>query len=175
MTGRLDQEVRNLIRDVPDFPTPGVLFKDITPLLARGDVFAKVIDHLAHRYRDGIDVVAGVEARGFLLSAPLAITLGVGSIVVRKAGKLPPPVISTSYELEYGTAEVEVSQTVIEPGQRVLLLDDVLATGGTAAAAASLLEQAGLEVVGMAFLMELTALGGREIVEERQPYSILSF
>jgi len=169
------QRVRQRIRDVPDFPTPGVLFKDITPLLADSETFTEVIDHLAQRYLGKVDVVAGVEARGFLLSAPLSIKLGVGSIVVRKAGKLPPPVISTSYELEYGSAEVEVSQTVVKPGQRALLLDDVLATGGTAAAAASLLEQAGLKVSGMAFLMELSALGGREVVADRDPYSILSF
>lgn len=175
MTKELESRVRSLIRDVPDFPNPGVLFKDITPLLADATVFAEVINHLADRYRGTVDVVAGIEARGFLLSAPLSVALGVGSIVVRKAGKLPPPVISTTYELEYGTSEVEVSQTVIEAGQRVLLLDDVLATGGTAAAAAALLEQAGLEVSGLAFLMELEALGGRRALQAQDPYSILTF
>ena len=175
MTTALSGEVRAKIRSVPDFPTPGVMFRDITPLLADGDTFRKVIEHLAERYRGQADVVAGVEARGFLLSAPLAVALGVGSLVVRKAGKLPPPVISASYELEYGTSEVEVSQTVIHPGQRVLLLDDVLATGGTAGAAASLLEQAGLKVTGMAFLMELQALGGRQVLAGRDPYSIMTF
>lgn len=175
MTAELESRVRKLIRDVPDFPTPGVLFKDITPLLADAEVFSEVIEHLAERYRGKVDVVAGIEARGFLLSAPLSVGLGVGSIVVRKAGKLPPPVISASYDLEYGTSEVEVSQTVIQPGQRVLLLDDVLATGGTAAAAAALLEQSGLRVAGMAFLMELEALGGRNRLAARDPYSILTF
>lgn len=175
MTAELESRVRKLIRDVPDFPTPGVLFKDITPLLADAAVFSEVIEHLAERYRGKVDVVAGIEARGFLLSAPLSVALGVGSIVVRKAGKLPPPVISASYDLEYGTSEVEVSQTVIQPGQRVLLLDDVLATGGTAAAAAALLEQSGLRVAGMAFLMELEALGGRDRLAARDPYSILTF
>lgn len=175
MTALLVERVRGRIRDVPNFPTPGVLFKDITPLLADAHVFTEVIDHLADRYRGKVDVVAGVEARGFLLSAPLSVALGVGSVVVRKAGKLPPPVVSATYDLEYGTAEVEVSKTVIEAGQRVLLLDDVLATGGTAAAAASLLEQAGLEVTGLAFLMELEALGGRKVLAARDPYSILTF
>lgn len=175
MTKSFVERVHATIRDVPDFPTPGVLFKDITPLLADGKVFAEVIDHLAERFAGKADVVAGVEARGFLLSAPLAVALGIGSVVVRKAGKLPPPVISATYDLEYGTSEVEVSQTVVKAGQRVVLLDDVLATGGTAAAAASLLEQAGMEVVGMAFLMELSALGGRTTLADRDPYSILTF
>lgn len=175
MTTELAKRVRATIRDVPDFPTPGVLFRDITPLLADPGTFTAVIDDLAQRYEGRVDIVAGVEARGFLLSAPLAVALGVGSVVVRKAGKLPPPVISATYELEYGTSEVEVSSTVVHAGQRVLLLDDVLATGGTATAAASLLEKAGLEVVGLAFLMELSALGGRRMLADRDPYSILTF
>lgn len=170
----LTDRVRGTIRDVPDFPSPGVLFKDITPLLANGPVFGEVIDHLAARFDGKADIIAGIEARGFLLSAALSHSLGIGSLVVRKAGKLPPPVFSATYDLEYGTSEVEVSETVVEPGQRVVLVDDVLATGGTAAASASLLEQAGLEVVGMAFLMELSALGGRKRLIERDPYSILS-
>ena len=173
MTHSLSNRVRERIRNVPDFPTPGILFRDITPLLADAETFTDVIDHLAERYRGEVDMVAGVEARGFLLSAPLAVSLGVGSLVVRKAGKLPPPVISASYDLEYGTAEV--SKTVVHPGQRVLLLDDVLATGGTAGAAAALLEEAGLKVSGMAFLMELEALGGRSVLADRDPYSILTF
>lgn len=170
----LSDRVRGTIRDVPDFPTPGVLFKDITPLLADGPVFGEVIGHLAELYAGEADIIAGIEARGFLLSAPLSVSLGIGSLVVRKAGKLPPPVLSAIYDLEYGTSEVEVSATVVHPGQRVILVDDVLATGGTAAAAAALLEQAGLEVVGMAFLMELSALGGRERLAGRDPYSILT-
>lgn len=175
MTTAISRRVRRLIRDVPDFPNKGVLFRDITPLLADADAFKGVIDHLASKYAGMVDVVAGVEARGFLLSAPLATALNVGTIVVRKAGKLPPPVISAAYDLEYGTSEVEVSATVIHPGQRVLLLDDVLATGGTATAAASLLEQAGLNVAGLAFLMELSALGGREALGDRDVYSILTY
>lgn len=167
--------VRSLIRDVPDFPKPGILFRDITPLLADGPVFGDVIAHLADRYRGEVDVVAGVEARGFLLSAPLATALGVGTMVVRKAGKLPPPTISSSYRLEYGTAEVEVAATVVVPGQRVLLLDDVLATGGTAGAAASLLEQAGLAVSGIAMLMELSELGGRSALGQHDIYSVVTY
>ncbi|MPV49363.1 adenine phosphoribosyltransferase [Pseudactinotalea sp. HY160] len=171
----LAQRVRGLIRNVPDFPEPGIVFRDITPLLADGPTFGEVIEHLADRYRGRIDMVAGVEARGFLLSAPLSAVLGVGTMVVRKAGKLPPPTISSAYTLEYGTAEVEVAATVVVPGQRVLLLDDVLATGGTAGAAASLLEQAGLEVSGIAMLMELSELGGRAALGEHEVYSVVTY
>jgi adenine phosphoribosyltransferase len=160
-------DILALVRDVPDFPTPGVLFKDITPLLADGPAFAGVVEALAAPYRTGADrldvveVVVGVEARGFLLAAPVAVALGVGLVPVRKVGKLPAATVAASYELEYGTAEVEVHADGIRPGQRVLLVDDVLATGGTAAAAAGLVRGLGGVLVGVSVLMELAFFDGR--------------
>jgi adenine phosphoribosyltransferase len=159
------EEVLALVRDVPDFPTPGVMFKDITPLLADGPAFARVVEALAapHRSHDAgeVDVVVGIEARGFILAAPVAVALGVGFVPIRKIGKLPAMTVATSYELEYGTAEVEVHADGIRPGQRVLVVDDVLATGGTAAAACGLVRQLGGVVVGVSVLMELAFLQGR--------------
>ena len=131
-----------LVRDVPDFPEPGILFRDITPLLGDGPAFRSLVESLG-RPHAGVDVVAGIEARGFILAAPLATRLGVGFVPVRKAGKLPGPTERASYALEYGEAMLEVTHDAIRPGQRVLLVDDVLATGGTAAAAAELVERAG--------------------------------
>jgi adenine phosphoribosyltransferase len=160
-----DTEILALIRDVPDFPSAGVVFKDITPLLADARAFAGVVEALAAPYRGGegaeVDVVVGIEARGFILAAPVAVILGVGLVPVRKVGKLPAAVVSASYELEYGTAEVEVHADGIHPGQRVLIVDDVLATGGTAAAAAGLVRQLGGVPVGVSVLMELAFLQGR--------------
>jgi adenine phosphoribosyltransferase len=152
-----------LIRDVPDYPGPGVMFKDITPLLADGPAFAAVVEHLADvaRLAGGIDLVAGMEARGFIMGAPVATALGVGFVPVRKAGKLPGPMLGVDYDLEYGSARVELHHETIAPGARVLVVDDVLATGGTAAATVSLIEEAGGVVVGLAFLLELTFLAGR--------------
>jgi adenine phosphoribosyltransferase len=149
-----------LIRDVPDYPRPGVMFKDITPLLADGAAFAAAVGALAAGYQ-GIDKVVGIEARGFILAAPVACHLGVGFVPVRKLGKLPGPTHSQTYALEYGTATVEVHVDALTPGDRVLLVDDVLATGGTAAAAAELVRRCGAEVVGLAVLIELGFLGGR--------------
>lgn len=167
--------MKHLIRNIPDFPEPGVIFRDITPLIADGEAFKEVIDSLAAKYQGKIDAVAGVEARGFLFAAPLAYALGIGMLVVRKVGKLAPPTISRSYELEYGTADVEVSVGTVTPGSRVLVLDDVLATGGTAAATCSLLEEAGAEVIGTAFLLELPALQGRKQLSQWPTYSLMSF
>jgi len=151
-----------LVRDVPDYPHAGILFKDITPLLADAEAFGQVVDHLARSAGDGVDLVAGMEARGFILGAPVAAALGAGFVPVRKAGKLPGPVLAATYELEYGTASVEVHPETIPAGARVLVVDDVLATGGTAAATARLIEQAGGVVVGLSFLLELTFLAGRD-------------
>ena len=156
--------VLRLIRDVPDYPVPGVLFKDITPLLADGPAFAEVVRALAAPHGPGgepVDVVAGIEARGFIFAAPVAVALGVGFVPIRKVGKLPHTTVGATYELEYGTAEVEVHADAVRPGQRVLLVDDVLATGGTAAAAGGLVRTLGGELVSVAVLLELTALGGR--------------
>lgn len=155
-------QVRSLIYDVPDFPLPGIMFRDITPLLADGPALMDVVEAFAGLpSAAGIDVVAGMEARGFLLGAPLATRLGVGFLPLRKAGKLPPPTERVEYDLEYGSASIELRAGTLAPGARVLLVDDVLATGGTAAAAARLVEQCGGVVAGLAFLLELTALGGR--------------
>ncbi|MCI2238988.1 adenine phosphoribosyltransferase [Paenibacillus sp. TRM 82003] len=156
------------LRTVPDFPTPGVLFRDMTPLLADPAAFAAVLAALADVARSaGAEAVAGVEARGFMLAAPVAERTGLPFWPVRKAGKLPGPVLRREYALEYGTAALELRGDLVRPGQRVLVLDDVLATGGTARAACELVEEAGARVVALAVLLELTALGGRARLGER--------
>ncbi|GAA4727598.1 adenine phosphoribosyltransferase [Isoptericola chiayiensis] len=158
-------EIRALIRDVPDYPHPPVVFRDITPLLADGRALADVVDAFARLVEadaDGVDVVVGMEARGFLLGAPLATRLGVGFVPLRKAGKLPPPVEREDYELEYGAAAIELAAGTLAPGARVLVVDDVLATGGTAQAAVRLVERCGGRVSALAFLLELDGLGGRD-------------
>jgi adenine phosphoribosyltransferase len=152
--------LRRLVRDVPDYPQPGVVFKDITPLLADAAGFAGTVAALAAGH-ERIDKVAGIEARGFILAAPVAYRLGVGFVPVRKRGKLPGPTRAESYELEYGTASVEVHVDAFEPGERVLMIDDVLATGGTARATAQLIRRSGAEVVSLGVLIELGFLGGR--------------
>jgi adenine phosphoribosyltransferase len=156
-----------LIRDIPDFPQAGVVFKDITPLLADHDGFSAVIDVLARSGRDAeghvvVDKVVGMEARGFILAAPVALALGAGFVPVRKAGKLPAETHTVGYDLEYGSATLELHQDSIAPGERVLMVDDVLATGGTAAATAELVEACGGVVHGVAVLLELSFLPGRE-------------
>jgi len=154
-------ELLELIRDVPDYPQPGVVFKDITPLLADGPAFSAMIEALAKGHEGMVDKVAGIEARGFILAAPVACRLGVGFVPVRRVGKLPAPTFAQTYELEYGTATVEVNTDAFAPGDRVLLIDDVLATGGTAAATAALIRRCGAEVVSLVVLLELGFLGGR--------------
>jgi adenine phosphoribosyltransferase len=160
-----------LLRDVPDFPRPGVLFKDISPLLADGEAFDAVIHGLA-RSADHVDIVAGIEARGFLIAGALARQLGCGVVPVRKVGKLPPPTLRRSYDLEYGSAEIEVPAGVLD-GKRVLLVDDVLATGGTLRAAAELLAEAGATVAAMAVIVELSFLGGRAALAGLPPLDAL--
>src|SRR2546423_13392440 len=155
--------VKDHIRDVPDWPSPGVVFKDITPLLADPDAFAYVIDNLAEPFAGRpIEKVIGVEARGFVLAAPLARRFGAGFVPVRKPGKLPWEIERQEYELEYGTNLLEIHRDAIAPGELVLVVDDVIATGGTAAATARLVERLGGEVVGFAFVLELGFLHGRE-------------
>jgi adenine phosphoribosyltransferase len=149
------------VRDVPDYPQPGVLFKDITPLLADPGAFRAVVDGLAATFGP-VDKVAGIEARGFILAAPVACRLEAGFVPVRKKGKLPAATFAQEYDLEYGSATLEVHQDAFQPGDRVLIVDDVLATGGTARATASLVAEAGGTVVGLAFLMELSFLSGRD-------------
>ncbi len=151
------------VRDVPDYPQPGVLFKDITPLLAEPKAFGAVVDALAASFGH-VDKVAGIEARGFILAAPVAYENGAGFVPVRKKGKLPSATFAQEYQLEYGTATLEVHQDAFEPGDRVLIVDDVLATGGTARATATLVRQAGAEVAGIAVLMELSFLNGRSVL-----------
>ena len=156
----------SLIRDVPNFPQPGVIFKDITPLLADHAGFSAVVEAIAGAGRDPdgrvvVDKVVGMEARGFILAAPVALALGAGFVPVRKAGKLPCPTYAVSYALEYGEATLEMHQDAFREGERVLLVDDVLATGGTAAATRQLVEQGGARTVALSVLMELSALGGR--------------
>src|SRR5580698_6184626 len=146
--------IRSRLRDVADYPQPGVTFKDITPLLADGAAFAAVVGALASGY-DGVDKVAGIEARGFILAAPVAIALGAGFVPVRKAGKLPGPTYAQSYDLEYGSATIEVHQDAFAPGERVLIVDDVLATGGTAAASAELVRRSGATVADIVVILEL--------------------
>jgi len=165
-----------LVRDVPDYPKQGVLFKDITPLLGDGDGFRAVIDSLvpdgAAPDGDGlgrVDKVVGIEARGFILAAPVAYRLGAGFVPVRKAGKLPSATHAESYALEYGEATLEVHTDAFAPGDRVLLVDDVLATGGTAAAAAALIHRAGGTVVGLSVLIELSFLPGRATLAASAP------
>jgi len=152
--------IKARVRDVPDYPQPGIVFKDITPLLGDGAALQAVVSALASGHGP-IDKVAGIEARGFILAASAACQLGVGFVPVRKQGKLPGPTYAQSYQLEYGTATLEIHQDAFRPGERVLIVDDVLATGGTAAAATSLIRQAGAEVAGLAVILELTFLGGR--------------
>jgi adenine phosphoribosyltransferase len=151
------------IRDIPDFPRPGVMFKDITPLLADPEGFAAVVAAIAERHAgDRVDAVAGLEARGFILAAPVALALGAAFVPVRKAGKLPARTLSASYDLEYGTATVEMHADALPAGGRVLVVDDVLATGGTGRAAVDLVRRAGGNVVGFSVLLELGFLKGRE-------------
>ncbi|EMF00834.1 adenine phosphoribosyltransferase [Streptomyces mobaraensis NBRC 13819 = DSM 40847] len=155
------------IHDVPDYPKPGVVFKDITPLLADPEAFTALTEAFAElcaRYR--ADKVVGLEARGFILAAPVAVRAGIGFVPVRKVGKLPGATLSQAYELEYGTAEIEIHAEAFAPGDRVLVIDDVLATGGTAEASLQLIRRAGAEPVGVAVLMELGFLPGRERLEK---------
>jgi adenine phosphoribosyltransferase len=165
----LDERLESLIRDIPDFPKPGVVFKDITPLLADHEGFSAVVEALAASGRDTdgnvvVDKVVGMEARGFILAAPVALALGTGFVPVRKEGKLPGGTHAVEYALEYGEAVLEVHRDGIAPGERVLLVDDVLATGGTVAATARLVEECGGTVTGVVVLMELSFLPGRETV-----------
>ena len=162
MTLDLPALLRERITDVPDYPQPGVVFKDISPLLADHVAFAGAVDAIvAHHGRGTVEKVVGIEARGFIVAAPVAYHFGAGFVPVRKQGKLPAATYAKSYDLEYGSATLEVHQDAFVPGDRVLIVDDVLATGGTAAATAELVERAGANVVGISVLIELSALGGR--------------
>jgi len=176
MTEPASIDPRRYIRDIPDFPKPGVLFKDITPLLGHPDAFRATVDRLADHFAGRpIDVVAAAEARGFLFGAPLALRLNVGFVPIRKPGKLPYEKVGMEYALEYGTDRLEVHSDALGPGRRVLLLDDVLATGGTMVACRDLVRQTGAEVVACAFVIELGFLGGRARLEPAEVFSLYSY
>ncbi len=152
--------LRSLVREIPDFPTPGVTFRDITPLLGNAEAFRRAVDELAAPFADlGVDRVVGVESRGFILAAPVAYRLGASFVPVRKAGKLPWAVVREEYQLEYGADKLEIHRDAIHPDERVLIVDDVLATGGTAAATARLVEALGGDLVGIGILIELERAG----------------
>lgn len=170
------EHLRALIRDVPDFPIPGILFRDVTPLLRDPRGLRSVVDALAERYRDqGIGAVAGVESRGFIFGAPLAMALGVGFVPIRKLGKLPADKVRREYALEYGSNTLEMHRDAVDPGQRVLLVDDLLATGGTALAAARLVEDVGGVVAAITFVIELSALNGRKELGEYEVHALLEY
>lgn len=171
----ITDRLRGLIRDVADFPKPGVVFKDITPLLADPVAYSSVIDMIVvHFGRGNVDRVVGIEARGFILAAPVAYHFGAGFVPVRKAGKLPWETDAEQYELEYGTETLEIHRDAVKPGERVLVVDDVLATGGTSLATARLVERLGAKVVGIAVLVELDFLKGREKIRDYELYSLLT-
>jgi adenine phosphoribosyltransferase len=170
------ERLKALVRDVPDFPQEGIVFKDITPLLADPIAFSTVIDLIVvHFGRGNVDKVVGIEARGFILASPVAYHFGAGFVPVRKKDKLPWETESADYALEYGTATLEVHRDAVTPGERVLIVDDVLATGGTAAATAQLVERIGGKVIGIACLIELGFLNGRDKLEGHDLFSLITY
>jgi adenine phosphoribosyltransferase len=172
----MPDSLRAAIRDVVDFPKPGIIFKDITPILADGKLFRKSISLLCETAGGAkIDKVAGIDARGFIFASAVADRLGVGFVPIRKKGKLPWKTRQTAYALEYGEAIVEIHEDAVKPGESVLLVDDLLATGGTAAAAVKLLDELGANLIGISFLIELSFLGGRAKIVPHQVASILTF
>lgn len=169
-------DIQSFIRAIPDFPIPGILFRDITPLLQDAKGFAAAIDLFVEKYKgQNIDYVVGVEARGYMLGAPLAYAIGAGFVPVRKPGKLPYSKLSESYALEYGTNSLEIHEDAVGKGARVLVVDDLLATGGTAAATRKLIERLGARIVGFGFLIELTDLKGRQALEGLEVTAFLSY
>jgi adenine phosphoribosyltransferase len=170
------EELKKKIREIPGFPKPGILFYDLTTLLKDPQGIRDVVEILTSRYRDQrVDKVVAIESRGFILGGAVACNLGAGFVPVRKPGKLPAPTLKASYELEYGADSLEIHQDAIETGQRVLVLDDLIATGGTAAAVVNMVRQLGGELVGLAFLVELTQLNGRSRLEGCEVFSILKY
>lgn len=161
------ENIKQHIRDIPDFPKPGIIFKDITPALAESEIFASIIDAFYEHFKnDKVDKIAVVESRGFLFGAPLALRLGCGLVLLRKPGKLPYVSIRESYDLEYGSASLEVHTDAVKRNERILVIDDLLATGGTVEAACKLIKKLGGEVIATSFLIELTACNGRERLEQ---------
>ena len=167
---------KDYIRDIADFPKEGILFRDITPLLQNGEILRRAIKEMGGYFADQkIDLVAGPEARGFLMGVPIAYELGTGFIPVRKKGKLPADIIQEKYQLEYGYDILEMHKDAIKPGQRVLIADDLLATGGTALSTARLVEQLGGQVVGFSFMIELTFLKGKEVLKDYNVFSLVQY
>lgn len=172
----MPDELKRSIRDVPDFPKKGILFKDITTLCKDPAMFQRMVDLLGHRYvGKGIDLVVGIEARGFVVGAALAYKIGAGIVLVRKPGKLPHKTHKASYTLEYGKDSLEIHQDAIEKGQRIIVVDDLLATGGTAGAVVNLVEQMGGKIVECAFIIELEELNGRERLKPHPVHSLISY
>ena len=169
-------QLRRYIRDVPDFPKPGIMFRDVTPLLLEPAALEGAVEAMTEPFRDlRVDRVLGIESRGFMLGSPVALSLGVGFGLVRKAGKLPYQTYRVSYDLEYGTDTVEMHVDTVEKGHRVLIVDDLIATGGTAAAAVQLARQAGGDVIGCSFLVELTALEGRKLLDVEPIHTVIRY
>jgi adenine phosphoribosyltransferase len=169
-------QIKELIRDVPDFPEPGIVFKDITPVLADPMAFSTITDLIVvHFGRGNVDKVVGIEARGFILASPVAYHFNAGFVPIRKQGKLPWETLDEEYALEYGTATIEVHRDAVQPGERVLIVDDVLATGGTAKAAASLVERIGGKVCGIACLIELGFLKGRDQLQGYELFTLIEY
>ncbi len=170
-----ETEIKSLIRDIPDFPRPGILFKDITPLLTDARALAAIVDQIAEPFLGKVDLVLGIESRGFIVGAPVAYRLGVGLAVARKPGKLPYHKLAQTYGLEYGTDSIEMHQDALANHKRILIVDDLLATGGTAEAAALLVGKLGGEVVGCGFIVELNFLKGRERLAPMNCFSLVRY
>lgn len=170
------EDLKGVIREIPDWPKKGILFYDVTTMLKQGPCFKQAIDALLEPYKESsVDLVLGIEARGFIFAPTVAYALRAGFVPVRKPGKLPAATFHESYELEYGTDSLEIHQDAIQPGDRVLIVDDLIATGGTAEATAKLAEKMGAEVVGLSFALELTFLNGREKLKKYNVHSILKY
>jgi adenine phosphoribosyltransferase len=171
----MSQDLRKHIRDIPDFPKPGILFRDITPLLADPDAFGATVDRIAEPFRGRVDMVLGIESRGFIIGAPVAYALKTGLAVVRKPGKLPSLKFTAEYALEYGHDSLEIHRDAFGHPCRVLIVDDLLATGGTARAAVELVERLGGEVIACAFIIELSFLKGRDSLKPHAVYSLIDY
>ena len=172
----MDRDLTTLIRDIPDFPIAGILFRDITTLLKDGEAFHYAMDALSEKLQDlKPDKVVGIESRGFIIGAPIAYKLGAGFVIVRKLGKLPAETITAEYELEYGTNSVEMHRDAISPGERVVIVDDLLATGGTTQATIELVEQLEGKIVALAFLIELTDLGARDFLQGQNIVTLIQY
>ncbi len=174
--GSMEQRLKQVIRDIPDFPKPGILFKDITPILSHPGLLKETVEELARPFRDaGVSKVLGIESRGFIFAPPLAVTLGAGFVPARKPGKLPWETVKESYALEYGEDALEIHSDAFLKGERILLVDDLLATGGTASAAARLAAKVGASVVGAAFVIELEFLKGRSKLQVPRIHTLVRF